>query len=46
MIVCEFPMSLPDVSVRLGAETSTFHTDALGEHDARIVERNTSVIIG
>ena len=46
MIACEFPMSLPEISVRLGAEKSTFPTDALGEHDARIVKRNISVVIG
>ena len=46
MIACELPKSLPKVRVRLGAEKSTFHTDALGRHDARIVERNVTVVIG
>jgi hypothetical protein len=46
MVACEFPKSLPKVRVRSGAETSTFHTDALGEHDARIVKRNITVVIG
>ena len=46
MIACEFPMSLPEISVLLGAETPTFPIDALEGHDAFIVERNTSEVIG
>ncbi len=39
-------MSLPEISVLLGAETPTFHTDALGGHEALIVKRNITVVIG
>jgi hypothetical protein len=46
MIHCEFPKSLPKVCVRLGSVTYTFRPDALGGHDAFIVERNTSEVIG
>jgi hypothetical protein len=46
MIHCEFPKSLPKVCARLGAEKSTFQTEALEGHDAFIVERNTSEVIG
>jgi len=42
MIDSEFPKSLQKVCVRLSAETA----DALGGHDAFIVERNTSEVIG
>lgn len=46
MIDGEFPKSLPKVCVRLGSVTSTFRADALKGHDAFIVERNTSMVIG
>ena len=46
MVAFEFPMSLPEISARLGAETSTSHRDALGGYDARIVKRNITVVIG
>jgi len=38
MIDREFPKTQHKVLVRLGAEGSTFHTDALGGYDALIVQ--------
>ena len=41
MIDGELPKSLPEVLMRLGAETYTFHTDALEGYDILIMERST-----